>query len=212
MNTAPGPETPQQVSDQVSRIYFGVVDSNSRRRAIRQCLIGAVEAAVLVPSLFYLRFRAVGPLGWGTTVFFVVYLLLTAIGLYFRTRPEYHSPIALRGNWLDRIGAFWLVGCVFGPFLGWAITSGALPITQNSWRWLYGARVFLAAVVPVILALPLTRYVRGKSVLIALPLLVVVTLLPVSTAMNVSMDLWEGPSQVGGSESYLNHTQRALDR
>jgi MFS family permease len=159
---------------------------------------------------YYLRFRRVGPHGWGTTVFFVVYLLLTAIALYFRPRTEFHSPVAMRGDWRDRVGAFWLVGCVFGPLLGWIVTSGTFPITQNSWRWMYGARVFLAAVVPILLAMPLTRYVRGKSALIALPLLVVVTLLPVSTAMNVSMDLWEGPvvRQDGSSELYLKHTGR----
>ena len=210
----PNSDTPQQISDQVGRIYFGVIDDGSRKRVIRQCLLGAVEAAVLVPLLFYIRFRAIGPLGWGTTVFFVVYLLLTAIGLYFRPRTEFHSPVALRGDWLDRVGAFWLVGCAFGPFFGWVLTSGALPITQNSWRWFYGARVFLAAVVPIMLALPLTRYVRGKSALIALPLLLVITLLPVSTAMNVSLDLWEGPVANGStkpSNSYLEHTARQLD-
>ena len=207
-------DTPQQVSDQVGRIYFGVINDGSRKRAIRQCLLGAVEATVLVPLLFYIRFRAVGPLGWGTTVFFVVYLMLTAIGLNFRPRTEFHSPVALRGDWLDRVGAFWLVGCAFGPFLGWVLTSGTLPITQNSWRWLYGARLFFAAVVPILLALPLTRYIRGKSALIALPVLVVVTLIPVSTAMNVSLDLWEGPVGNGSTEpsnSYLAHTARVLD-
>lgn len=206
-------DTPQQVSDRVGRIYFGVIDESSRRRVIQQCLLGAVEATVLVPFLFYLRFGRVGPLGWGTTVFFVVYLLLTATALYFRPRTEFHTPVALRGDWVDRVGAFWLVGCAFGPFLGWIVTSGTLPVTQNSWRWLYGARVFLAALVPILLALPLTRYVRGKSTLIALPLLVIVTLLPVSTAMNVSLDLWEGPIGNGTTESnlYLVHTKRVLD-
>ena len=211
----PHQATPQEVADQVAKTYFGVTDEFSRGRVIRQCLLGAVEAAVLTPCLFYLRFRRVGPLGWGTTIFFVVYLLLTAIGLYFRPRTEYHTPVSLRGDWLDRVGAFWLVGCVFGPFFGWVITSGAFPVTQSSWQWMYGLRVLLAAAVPVMLALPLTRYVRGKSTLVALPLLVGVTLLPVSSAMNVSMDLWEGPlvrqaGSDGRSELYLKHTGRSL--
>ena len=34
----------------------------------------------------YLRFHEVGPLGWGTTVFFAVYCIVTAIGLYFGPR------------------------------------------------------------------------------------------------------------------------------
>ena len=211
----PREATPQEVADQVARTYFGVTDESSRRRVIRQCLLGAVEAAVITPALFYLRFGRVGPLGWGTTVFFVVYLLLTAIGLYFRPRTEYHSPVPLRGDWRDRVGAFWLVGCVFGPFFGWILTSGTFPITGSSWQWLYGLRVLLAAAVPIMLALPLTRYTRGKSVWVALPLLVGVTLLPVSSAMNVSLDLWEGPSvrqvrATGQPELFLKHTGRSL--
>ena len=189
-----------------------MTDDVSRRRVIRQCLIGAPVTAVSVPALFYLRFGRVGPLGWGTTVFFVVYLLLTAIGLYFRPRTEYHSPVRVHGDWLDRVGAFWLMGCAFGPLFGWIVTSGIFPITQQSWRWLYGVRVVLAAVLPMLLALPLTRYARGKSALVALPLLIFVTLLPISSAMNVSLNLWEGPAvRQFGSAGYLNHTQRELE-
>jgi hypothetical protein len=207
--------TPHEVADQVAKTYFGVTDEFERRRVIRRCLLGAAEAALLTPCLFYLRFGEVSPLGWGTTIFFVVYLLLTAIGLYFRPRTEYHSPVSLRGDWRDRMGAFWLVGCVFGPLFGWVVTSGAFPITQSSWKWMYGLRVLLAAVVPLVLALPLTRYVRGKSAWVALPLLVGVTLLPVSSAMNVSLDLWEGPivrqlQSTGPPELFLKHTGRSL--
>ena len=209
-------KTPQEVHDEVAEIFFGVTDEESRRRVIRQCLVGAVQAAVLVPGLFYLRFGRVGPLGWGSTIFFVAYLLLTAIALYFRPRTEYHSPVRLRGDWLDRVGAFWLIGCAFGPFFGWIVTSGVFAITPNSWRWLFGMRVFLGAGLPLMLALPLTRYVRGKSALVALPLLICVTLLAVSSAMNASRDLSDGPvtgqdSLTGKPFLYLRHTGRALE-
>lgn len=208
-------ETPQETADKVARSFFGVKDEDSRRRVIIGLLCGAVEVVVLVPLLFYLRFRTVGPLGWGTTVFLAVYCLLAAVGLFFAPRTEYHSPVALRGDWADRLGGFWLVACLFGPFLGWVVTTGVFPITFGSWRWLYSLRVLLAAGLPVITALPLTRYVRGKSSLIALPLLVLVTLLPVSSAMNVSLDLWEGAvmrqtQSTGQPELFLQHTERSL--
>lgn len=207
--------TPQETADLVAEKFFGVTDEASRRRVIRQFLVAAPLSAVVVPALFYLRFGEVGPLGWGTTVFFVVYCLLAAVGLYFRPRAEYHTPVRARGDWLDRVGAFWLVGCVFGPLLGWALTTGAIPVTPSSWRWLYALRVLFAAVVPAALALPLTRYVRGKSALVSLPLLVLVTLLPISSAMYVSLDLWDGPSaqtpRTGPpTELYLKHTGRVL--
>lgn len=208
-------KTPLETSHQVAKTFFGVKDRASRQEAIRSSLISVVWITLLVPSIFYLRFREVGPLGWGTTVFFDVYCLLSAIGLYFGTRAEYHSPVPLHGNWLDRVGAFWLVACVFGPFFGWIVTTGVFPITQASWHWLYGLRVFFAAGIPVLTALPLTRYVRGKSVRVALPLLLCVTLLPVLSAMNVSRDLWDGTvvRQLRATcqpELYLKHTGRSL--
>ena len=216
MDNRPHRDTPQEVADKIAKSFFGVTDRLSRQAAIRQCLLAAGVYAVVIPLVFYLRFGYVGPLGWGTTVFFIVYFLLSAIGLYFRPLTEYHSPVKLRRDWLDRVGAFWLVGCTFGPFFGWIATTGTFPITLSSWRWLYGLRVILAAVVPILLALPLTRYIRGKSTWVALPLLICVTLLPISTAMNVAMDLWEGPivrqvRSTGGPDLLLQHTGRVLD-
>lgn len=206
--------TPQEVSAYVARTFFNVTDEASRRRAIRKSLIAIVWFTVFVPVAFYLRFGRVGPLGWGTTVFFDVLWLLSAIGLFFQPRTEYHSPVWLHDDWLDRVGAFWLVACAFGPLFGWIVTTGTFPITLHSWRWLYGLRVLLAAGLPLLTALPLTRYVRGKSAWVALPLLLGVTLLPVSTAMMVSQDLWEGPitreNKDGATELFLKHTQRSL--
>jgi hypothetical protein len=212
----PSPQdTPQETANRVAKAFFGVgTDKASQHRAIRQLLLGAVECAVLIPLLFYWRFGEVGGLGWGTTIFFVVYCLLAATGLYFWPRTEYHTPVRLRGDWADRVGAFWLISCAFGPFLGWIITS-AFPITTASWRWLYALRVILAAGLPLITALPLTRYLRGKATWVALPLLVVITILPIWSAVNVSRDLWEGPivrqvQSTDHSELYLQYTKQSL--
>src|SRR5713226_5835940 len=92
--------TPLEVADQVASSFFGIKDQAARQRAIRQFLLGTIEVGILIPLLFYLRFREIGPLGWGTTIFFIVYFLLCAAGLYFRPRTEYHSPVILRGDWL----------------------------------------------------------------------------------------------------------------
>lgn len=206
--------TPQETSAEMARIFSGVTDDASRRRAISEWLLEMPRCTVLIPFIFYLRFGMVGPLGWGLTVFFDVYCLLWAIGLFFQPRTEYHTPVRLRGDWMDRVGAFWLVGCAFGPLFGWVVTE-MLPLTQSSWQWVYGLRVLLAAGVPIALSLPLLRYVRGRATLVALPLLLVITLLPVSTALQVGQDLWEGPrvrqvGTIGGSELYLEHTERSL--
>ena len=81
--------------------------------------------------------------------------------------------------------------------------------------------MLLAAGLPILTALPLTRYLRGKSIWIALPILLVVTMLPVWTAVNFSRDLSEGPvvRQVQSvddpslivSQLYLRHTDRVIE-
>ncbi len=212
---SPPGKTPEEIADQTASAYFGVsADAASRQRAIRQLLLGALACALIIPVLFYLGFKEVGGIGWGTTIFFVVYCLLAAIALYFRPLTEYHTPIQLRGNWADRLGAFWLVSCVFGPFLGWVITS-AFSITPDSWRWLYSLRLIVAAGFPLITALPMVRYLRGKTILVALPILVVVTMLAIWSTVNVGRDLWQGlilrqiPS-TGQLELYLQYTAQSL--
>jgi hypothetical protein len=205
---------PQETADAMAQVFAGVTDDVSRRRAILEWLGAVPKITALIPMAFYLRFGAIGPLGWGLAVFFDVYCLLWAVGLYFGPLAEYHSQVRPRRDWVDRIGAFWLVGCAFGPLFGWFVTE-AFPITPGSWHWLYGLRAFLAAGIPLVLALPLLRYVRGKSSLVAAPLLVIITLLPVSTAVPVIQDLCEGPSvrkapSTSEPEFYLKRTERSL--
>lgn len=208
-------ETPQETAERVGKSYFGVgEDKLSRQRDIRKWLVGIVWAAIGIPVVFFMRFGEVGPLGWGLTVFIVVLSLLVVVALYFGPRTEYHSSVPMRGDFADRVGACWLFACAFGPLLGWVITA-ACPITPGSWRWLYGLRVFLAAGLPVITALPLLRYGRGKTAWVLLPLLVGVTMVPVWSAFLVSRDLYAGPvvRQVrpgGPSVLYLRHTERRL--
>jgi hypothetical protein len=210
----PKSTSPKDTADAVARSFFGVeADPASRSIAARQMLVSALASAILTPFLFLLRFGEVGPLGWATTVFFVMYCVVAAIGLYFGPRTQYHTPVPQRNDWLDKIGAFWLMACVFGPFFGWVIAS-VVPITADSWRVVYSVRVFLAAGLPLITALPLTRYARGKSMLIALPLLIGITLLAMWTAVDSGRDLIAGPIERrtanGQVELVLKYTDQNL--
>lgn len=208
-------KTPQETSDEIAQSFFGVEpDPAIRKTAALHLLVEAAACAILVPLLFLINFREVGDLGWGMTVFFVAYCLLAAVGLYFGARPEYHTAVRLRGDWIDRVGAFWLVSCAFGPFFGWVLTS-IVPVTASSWRWLYGARFFLGAGLPVLTALPGLRYVRGKAARVALPILVAVTMLATWSVMNVSRDLIAGlviqpVMSTGQVELMLRYTGQSL--
>ncbi len=207
----PPPEKPLSPAEQMARAFFGAsADPASVRRAIRRWLVAAGASALLTPLIFLLRFGTVDALAWGLTVFFTVYCLLTAVGLYFLRRPEYHTPVSLRGDWLDRVGAFWLVACGLGPFLGWVLTA-AFPLTLESWRWLYLGRVILCVVLPVLTALALLRYVRGKGAPVMLALLIFVTALPVWSAWDTCRDLASGPVTQGG-DRILPYTGVKLEK
>ena len=216
------PANPDSVraANKVVRSFFKQeTDPASVRRNVRQWLIGSVCALLLVPIIFYLRTGEVGPLGWGLTIFFVAYCLVAAVGLHFLVRPEYHTPITYRNDWIDRVGAFWLVACVFGPLFGWALTS-IVSLTSDNWRWFYWGRVGLCIVLPVLTALSLLRYVRGRGAPVMLALLLGVTALPVWSGWATLQDLRSGPvisstekasaEGRGAVDSYLPHTQRAL--
>lgn len=210
-----------QTAEAVARTSFrSGSDPASLRRDVWRWLKGVVWSVVLVPLVFYLRFGEVGALGWGTTVFFAAYCLLAAVGLHFLVRPEYHTPVALRNDWLDRVGMFWLVACAFGPLFGWALAA-AFELSAENWRWFYWGRVGLSVGLPVLTALPLLRYVRGRGAPIMLALLLGVTALPVWSAWATMRDLRSEPVSVSAEQAsapcraaegytYLPHTRRVF--
>ena len=206
---------PTKTAVPVAKEFFDVNVEPTRPQPIRPLLLGALQSALLVPALFYWQFGYVGGFGWAVTTFFVGYCLLAAVGLYVWPRREYHTAVSPRHDWWDKIGAFWLVSCVFGPLLGWVLTA-VFPITAVSWRWLYGLRFLLAAGLPLMTALPNTRYLRGRVVWIALPLLLIITTLPTLTVVNIGYDLWFGPTlqlipETGELTPFLRFTTRFLE-
>lgn len=206
------PANPEAVktAEAVARDIFRS-DPATRRRDVRRWLFGAVWAFIIVPPLFWLRFGEVGPVGWGTSVFFSVFCILTAVGLHFLRRPEYHTPVRVQFGWADKIGAFWLVACGLGPFVGWMVSGFASSL--GNWQWFYGARVVFAIGLPVLTALPLLRYVRGRGAPVMLAILVGVTALPVWSGWSTLQDLRSGPvSDKWGSRWHLLHTDRWVKR
>lgn len=175
--------------------YFNVASiKDDNRQLSKRFLLGAVWAAVLTPLIFYLKF---GTLNWFSisfTIFLVVLCLLFALGFFFQTKTDYHTRVPMAGSLADRIGGFWLVACAFGPFLGWLITAFAP--TEASWKWQYLARAFLSVILPVITAVPLIPYARGKATLIAAPLLLLITALPILSCLWVLADMHDGPQKL----------------
>jgi MFS family permease len=191
--------------------YFKVdplKDDNSH--LVRRYLLAAVEAAIVTPLLFYLKFGRVSWFAIGFTIFLIVLCLLVALGLFFQNRSAFHTEVAPANRIGDRIGGFWLLACAFGPLLGWFISSTVFPVTIGSWRWLYFARVFCGIVLPVITAVPLVRYARGKAALVAIPLLLGITTLPMLSCWWVIGDLQDGATTTNIALSRDTATGRVI--
>ena len=175
------------------RAYFGKrLSKLEAERQAHQILVGALWAALLLPAITYLQIGEIGLVGWVLIAGFEVFLLLVALGLYLAYRPEYQTKVETRGDWLDRVGAAWLVVVAFGPLLGWTVTSTVFNVTPGSWRWLFGIRAALAVALPVLTMLPLLRYARGKAAMIALPLLIGLTALAALSGSWTLRDLLGG--------------------
>jgi hypothetical protein len=185
----------EQERERILARYFNVASiKGDNRQLVKRFLLGAVWAAMFTPLLFYLKFGRINWFSISFTIFLVVLCLLFALGFFFQTKTEYHTRVPMEGSLADRIGALWLVACAFGPFFGWIIT--AFSPTESSWKWQYLARAFLSVILPVVMAVPLVPYARGKAGLLAIPLLLAITALPVFSCLWVLADLHDGPETV----------------
>jgi hypothetical protein len=170
-------------------------DAEANRRSVRSFLIAAVQAAVFVPALFYLQFGVIDSFALSFTGFLVVLCLLVALGFSIPNNPQSQTPVAAtKGGLSGRVGSFWLMACAFGPFFGWLVTAPAFPLTEANWWWRYFVRAALSMGLPILTALPLFVYVRGKYWHVALLLLFGVTSLAVWSGANTLLDLREGPT------------------
>jgi hypothetical protein len=193
MSRAPSPP-PQTDAHRAAGQFFGLSDDPAHnRRILRGFLISAGGVWLIIPLLWWLNTgEPFGSLGLGLTVFLSVYCLLVALGIYVKDKPDFWTSVPVRRDWLDMVGAWWAVVCVFGPLFGWIFT--AFPtLTLENWTWLYGGRAVLAAALPVLFGLPLLRYARGKATLVMLAILVGVTGLAIASAWNILGDLAGGP-------------------
>lgn len=183
-------QSPEQ--DRILARYFNVASTRGDNSAVvKQYLLAALWAATLIPLLFYLHFGTIDWFAVDFTIFLVVLCLLFALGFFFQNKTKYHTQVPMEGSIADRIGGFWLVACAFGPFFGWIVT--AFPPSENSWKWQYLARAFLSIILPVITAVPLVPYARGKATLIAAALLLGITALPITSCLWVLADMHDGP-------------------
>jgi hypothetical protein len=153
---------------------------------------GVAAVALFVPALFWFRY---GDLRFGPAV--AGFLLLLVLGVQFlpelnrKYGPEQAAQTVKRGPF-DALGVVWLLAIPFAPFIAWVIGSLST-VNAHTWRWVLGTKAFLCVALPLVCALPLLRYVRGRAAPYSLLILFLGTIFPVSIGWPSAADFLRGP-------------------
>ena len=146
-------------------------------------------SAVVVLLRFWSEFGEVSLYAFGFAAFIVVLEILIIVGLRFQNRTERHTTKPLRNNWLDKIGAWWLVACAFGAFFGWICGNLATAFPDSALFFL-PAEILFTIILPVATMLPNLRYLSRNSAVIQVPILVFITFLPLLVGISSLFTLW----------------------
>ena len=166
------------------------------RRTNNTILLGLLVSATFTVFLLWLFYENFGVIN--LSIFCVAFFfdcIFISLGLWRyaqdrKSRDESDKASNLRGDWLAIIT---LVGFLFhyaGPVVGWGLTDLS---TEASWPLLYGTRVILALILPTISAAVMLPFLLRRALLVYVPLVLLMTALPVWSGLNAALDLYEGP-------------------
>jgi hypothetical protein len=154
---------------------------------------GIVFSTVLLIGLFWLQFGEINSFAWLMAIIAAGFQILLVIGLRQKDRLN-DGPVVKPNKTLDMIGAFWLIAVIFGAVIGWftgslaeSIPSAAIPF--------HIATVVLTIVLPFLTSLPNYRYVNGSRAIIMLPMLLILTALPMLLGIDSARALWAAITQ-----------------
>lgn len=175
--------------------------------------LGLAAIAAIVPGLFWLRFGA-WRFGFGLAAFLV--LLVIAVQFIPALDWKYgdgQAALKVKPRVFDRLAVVWLLAIPFAPFFAWVIGSLAT-VNVRTWRVVLGSQALLCVALPVVCALPLLRYVRGRAAPYSLLILLLGTMFPVSFGWSPAADVVRGPRwesvEVSGS-ARVHMTVRGRD-
>jgi len=145
---------------------------------IPQLLFSIGLSSVLLLFSFWLEFGEIGAFAFAFIAFLAVFQILMVIGFRFRDRKDYQVEGPAQFGLLDKLGGFWLVACAFGAFFAWMSGSFGASMFPDHKAPFYYLAAFFSIVLPVATMLPNLRYLSGKAMMIQIPLLTLVTILP----------------------------------
>ncbi len=151
--------------------------------------------AIIIPALFWMKFRRVDAFGFGFTAFLLLLVVavhfLPAMGDRYAADQARH-PVA--PGPFDVLAPLWLLCIPFAPFVLWLI--GSLTVVSNhNWQFIMGSKSFVCVALPIICVLPMLKYIRGEAAPVAIVILAIGTLFPVSFGLTALLDLRSGPQR-----------------
>ncbi len=136
------------------------------------------------------------------------FLLLLGLGVSilpgkFKESSAENTTVKQMGRFGKILLFIWFFSPV-GALIGWILTD-LIDITLSNWRTLFAIRATFV-LVPLICALPLFRYVRGRTKYVGLAIIACWTALPVLTGLQSAVDLLRGPEweavNIAGVDSF----------
>lgn len=132
---------------------------------------------ILILFIFWIDFGEIPHFAIGFAIVLAVFQILMVIGIRFRNRTDLHVTKTVKNDWLDKLGAIWLMACAFGALAGWICNQLANGFPDLSLIFQILSILF-AIFLPFITMLPNLRYLETKVLYIQIPILFLVTTLP----------------------------------
>ncbi|MDQ6787822.1 MAG: hypothetical protein M3033_13530 [Acidobacteriota bacterium] len=181
-------------------VFIGVSILISRRikNPFANFVLGTIIFLSSLLLLFYINF---GEINWYAISFATAistFIILAKAGLYANEKDSRYAPINCNNvgdhDWLDKITLAGIMFYVFGPFFGWFLTGATMfSHGEEDWRLQYGIRVCLSIVIPVLTAIViLVFYIKRFAFWVYLPIILIITALPVWSGLNSLLDLIYG--------------------
>lgn len=154
-----------------------------------QLLQSIVISVGIILIVFWFTFGELSLFAFGFAAFLAVMQVLMVVGFRLQNRSDDQVAAPDKLSKLDMIGGCWLVACAFGAFFAW-ICGSLAPGFPGISSALYIAAAVLSIGLPVLTALPNLRYIGGKATYIQVPLIVIVTMLPVIEGCYYLRRIW----------------------
>lgn len=183
-------EKPTDNSEKNSAAFGNTNAEASLWVLLPKMFLNILISTVLILAIFWLYFGKLDFFALGFAIFIAALQILVIVGLRFQNRTEVHAEKPLQNDWLDKIGAWWLMACAFGALFGWAFGQAESYFSFEPLIFHF-VIIFLTVILPIVTMLPNLRYIGKNSAHIQIPLLISITTLPILVGLSSAIVIWK---------------------